>query len=61
MRKNEILEEIWRNRDEFAREYNNDLDAMVAALLEMEKHALNEVVDRRQMTSDEKAPGEPSE
>jgi hypothetical protein len=61
MRKNEILEEIWRNRDEFARGYNNDLDAMVAALLEMEKHALNEVVDRRQITSDEKAPEEPSE
>jgi hypothetical protein len=37
MRKNEILEEVWRNRDEFAREYNNDLDAMVATLQEMEK------------------------
>jgi hypothetical protein len=47
MRKNEILEEVWRNRDEFAREHNYDLDAMVAALQEMEKHPLTKVVDRR--------------
>jgi hypothetical protein len=52
MRKNEILEEVWRNRDEFAREYNNDLDAMVAALQEMEKHSLSKVVDRRRRTAD---------
>ncbi len=51
MRKNEILEEVWRNRDEFAREHNYDLDAMMAALQEMEKHPLTEVVDlRRQKT-----------
>ncbi len=47
MRKNEILEEVWRNRDEFAREHNYDLDAMVAALQEMEKHPLTKVVNRR--------------
>jgi len=47
MRKNEILEEVWRNRDEFAREHNYDLDAMVAALQEMEKHPLSKVVDLR--------------
>ena len=47
MRKNEILEEVWRNRDEFAREHNYDLDAMVAALQEMEKPPLTKVVDRR--------------
>ena len=47
MRKNELLEEVWRNRDEFAREHNYDLDAMVAALQEMEKHPLSEAVDRR--------------
>ena len=47
MRKNEILEEVWRNRDEFAKEHNYDLDAMVAALQEMEKHPLSKVVDRR--------------
>ncbi len=52
MRKNEILEEVWRNRDEFAREHNNDLDAMVAALQEMEKHSLSKVVDRRRKAAD---------
>jgi len=46
-RKNEIMEEVWRNRDEFAKEHNYDLDAMVAALREMEKHPLSKVVDRR--------------
>jgi hypothetical protein len=47
MKKNEILEEVWRNRDDFAREHNYDLDAMVATLQEMEKHPLSKVVDRR--------------
>lgn len=27
--KNDILEEIWRNRDDFAREHSYDIDAMV--------------------------------
>jgi len=56
---NEILEEVWRNRDEFAREYNHDLDAMIAALQEMEKHSLNEVVDRRQRPAEEKTRAQP--
>jgi len=47
MKKNEILEEVWRNRDEFAREHNYDIDAMVATLQKMEKHPLSKVVDRR--------------
>jgi hypothetical protein len=47
MKKNEILEEVWRNRDEFAKEHNYDLDEMMAALQEMEKHPLSKVVDRR--------------
>jgi len=49
--KNEILQEVWRNRDEFAKEHNYDLDAMVAALQEMEKHPLTKTVDRRKQTS----------
>lgn len=56
MRKNEILEEVWRNRDDFAREHNYDLGAMVAALQEMEKHSLNKIVDRRQEVSGEEPP-----
>ena len=49
--KNEILQEVWRNRDEFAKEHNYDLDAMVAALQEMEKHPFTCTVDRRNQTS----------
>jgi hypothetical protein len=51
--KNEILQEVWRNRDAFARENNYDLNAMVAALQEMEKHPLTRTVDRRKQTSTE--------
>ncbi len=49
--KNEILQEVWHNRDEFAKEHNYDIDAMVAALQEMEKHPLTRTVDRRNQTS----------
>ena len=57
--KNEILEEVWRNRDEFARRHNYDLDAMVAALREMEKHPLGRIVDRRKRAPDETTPPKP--
>ena len=45
--KDEILEEVWRNRDEFARRHNYDLDAIIAELKEMERTPLNRLVDRR--------------
>jgi hypothetical protein len=45
--KNELLEEVWRNRDEFARKWKYDIDAMVAALQEMERHPHGRLVDRR--------------
>lgn len=48
--KNEILSEVWRNRDEFAKRHNYDLTAMVAALQEMERHPLSAIVDRRKKT-----------
>ncbi len=51
--KNEILEEVWRNRDEFAKEHNYDIDTMVAALQEMEKQPLTRTIDRRSQTSAE--------
>ena len=60
MRRNEILEEVWRNRDGFAREHNYDIDAMVAALQEMERRSLNEVVDRRTQVP-RKAPSPPTD
>jgi len=45
--KNEILSEVWRNRDEFAKRHNYDLNAMVATLQEMERHPWSTIVDRR--------------
>ena len=44
--RNEILEEVWRNRDEFARRHNYDLDAIVAELREIEREPGTVVVDR---------------
>ena len=46
--KNEILQEVWRYRDAFAKQHGYDIDAMVAALQEMERHTLSMVVDRRE-------------
>jgi hypothetical protein len=44
--KDEIMEEVWRNRDEFARRHNYDLDAMVAELQERERQPWTVMVDR---------------
>ena len=45
--RDEVLEEVWRNRDQFAQHHNYDLDAIVAELQKMERHPLNRLVDRR--------------
>lgn len=62
--KNEILEEVWRNRDAFASKYNYDLDEMVAALQEMERDHPENVVDRGDPTARQgprdRPPGETS-
>jgi hypothetical protein len=42
----EILEEVWRNRDEFARRHNYDFDSMVAELREMERQPWSRVINR---------------
>lgn len=47
--KNEILEEVWRNRDAFAKKWNYDIDAMVNALQEMEREPYGKLVDRRKI------------
>lgn len=44
--KNEILTEVWKNRDEFAKRHDYDLDAMVADLQEMERRPWSTLVDR---------------
>ncbi len=45
--KNEILQEVWRNRDDFARQHKYDLKSMVKALQKSERTCRNPLVDRR--------------
>lgn len=46
MVENEILKEVWRNRDAFAKRHRYDLDAMVEELRQMERRSSNKLVDR---------------
>jgi len=48
--KNEILLEVWRNRDEFARRCNHNLDLMAETLQKVERGIRNPVVDRTKKT-----------
>jgi len=43
---NEILREVWRNRDAFAKRHRYNLDAMVEELRQMERQSPNKLVDR---------------
>jgi hypothetical protein len=47
MYKDEIIAEVWRNRDAYVREHHNDLDEIVADLQRREKAHPEKVVDRR--------------
>ncbi|MCX5645343.1 MAG: hypothetical protein NTZ17_11805 [Phycisphaerae bacterium] len=46
MIENEILREVWRNRDAFAKRHRYNLDAMVEELRQMEPQSPNKLVDR---------------
>jgi len=46
MVENEILKEVWRNRDAFAKRHRYNLDAMVEELRQMERQSPNKLVDR---------------
>jgi hypothetical protein len=58
--KNEILEEVWRNRDAFAQKYGYDLDAMVSALQEMEQERPEKIIDRRGSSANQRPPNRPT-
>ena len=47
MYKDEIIAEVWRNRDAFARKHHYSLDKMVAALRKSEQSHPDRIVDRR--------------
>ena len=47
--KNDIIEEVWRNRDEFAKQHNYNLNDMVAKLQKLEQNPLSRLVDRTKL------------
>ena len=47
MYKDEIIAEVWRNRDAYARKHHNNLDEIVADLRKREKSHPDRIVDRR--------------
>lgn len=49
MMKNDIIEEVWRNRDEFAKQHNYNIDDMVAELQKSEQNPFSRLVDRREL------------
>ena len=44
--KNEILREVWKNRDKFAKRCHHNLNQMVRAIQKAERTGHNPVVDR---------------
>lgn len=53
--RNEILKEVWRARDAFARRHHYDIDAMVAELKQVEAKSAQPIVDRSKRTSRRRA------
>ena len=49
MIKNDIIEEVWRNRDEFAKQHNYNLNEMVTELQKMKQNPFSHLVDRRKI------------
>jgi len=47
MHKDEIIAEVWRNRDAYAEEHHHDLNEIVADLRKRQKEHPQRVVDRR--------------
>ncbi len=50
MYKDEIISEVWRNRDAFAKKHNYNLDRMVADLRKREQAHPDRIVDLRHRT-----------
>ena len=45
--KDEIIAEVWRNKDAYVKKCHNNLDVMLADLLKRQKHPFSKLVDRR--------------
>jgi len=49
----EIIEEVWRNRDAYVRKHHNNLDEIVDDLRKREKEHPDRIVDRRSDLSEQ--------
>jgi len=58
--KDEILEEVWRARDEFAKKHNYDLEAMVAELQDLERQSSNLIIEKSEVEPNQGPPADPS-
>lgn len=50
MYSDEIISEVWRNRETYGEQHNHDLDLMIADLMRRQEISINEIVDRRKQT-----------
>jgi len=53
MCKDEIIAEVWRNRDAYAEKHHHDLDEMVKDLQKRQKKSPLKFVDRRKRRTEE--------
>ena len=51
MYKDEIIAEVWRNRDAYAAQHNNDIARIAADLRKLQQRSGWQIVDRSQSTS----------
>lgn len=51
MLRDEIIAEVWRLKDAYAKKCGNDLDKMLADLRKRQKHPFSKLVDRRKRRS----------
>ena len=51
MYEDEIIAEVWRNRDAYAAKHNNDIARIVADLRKLQQKSGWRIVDRSQSTS----------
>lgn len=56
MHEDEIIAEVWRNRDAYVEAHHNDLDEIVDDLRKREGEHLQRVVDRRTQGTSETSP-----
>ena len=47
MYSDKIISEVWRNREAYAKQHNNDLDLIIADLIKRQQTPHSVIVDRR--------------